>query len=180
LKKPAVPVPYSEETMYGFEYAAAALMIQEGLIEEGLEIVKQGRKRFDGARRNPWNEFECGSNYARSMASYSLLIALSGFEFDANRGMIGFSPVGHHQKFACFWSLDSGWGTVRFTKEAILISVLYGYLRVKEFHSTRLDAATVKRIKIDTDHCEFKQAGRSIIMKETLTLSPSHDLDIRI
>ncbi len=91
--KPVVPAPYSEETMVGFEYQAAIHMIQEGLVAEGLEIIGIIRSRFDGEKRNPWNEFECGSNYARSMASYALLNALSGFSFDLSKGRIGFRPV---------------------------------------------------------------------------------------
>ncbi len=59
--------------MTGFEYQVASHMIQEGLVHEGLQIVRSVRERFDGERRNPWNEFECGSNYARAMASYALL-----------------------------------------------------------------------------------------------------------
>jgi len=91
--KPVVPAPYCEETMYGFEYQAAIHMIQEGMVEEGLEIVRVIRSRFDGDKRNPWNEFECGNNYARSMASYALLNALSGFSYDMVKGRIGFLPV---------------------------------------------------------------------------------------
>jgi hypothetical protein len=106
--KPVVPVPYAEETMYGFEYQVAVHMIQEGLVKEGMEIIKAIRSRFDGEKRNPWNEFECGSNYARSMASYALLNAFSGFEFDMTKGIIGFNPVFMNGfTFKSFWSLDS-------------------------------------------------------------------------
>ena len=68
--------------MNGYEYAAAIQMIQSGLVDEGMAVVTAMRDRYDGEKRNPWNEFECGSNYARSMASYSLLNAFSGFQFD--------------------------------------------------------------------------------------------------
>ena len=44
--------------------------------------------RYDGEKRNTFNEMECGSNYARSMASYSLIPAFSGFTYDmTNREM---------------------------------------------------------------------------------------------
>ncbi len=54
--KPIVPLPYCQETMHGFEYALAGLMIEEGMAEQGFEIVKAIRDRYDGKRRNPWNE----------------------------------------------------------------------------------------------------------------------------
>jgi len=47
-------------------------MIQEGLVAEGLEFVAAIWDRYDGEKCNPWNESECGSNIARSTASYAL------------------------------------------------------------------------------------------------------------
>ena len=56
---------------------------QKGFVKEGLTIVKALRSRYDGRVRNPWNEYECGNYYARAMASYALLGALSGFRYSA-------------------------------------------------------------------------------------------------
>lgn len=129
VEKPAVPVPYCQECMTGFEYQLAALMISEGMQEEGLRLVRSVRGRYDGKKRNPWNEVECGSNYARSMASYSLLPLYSGFRFDLPHGMIGFSPLYPEEKpFCCFWSVDSAWGSVTITPEKTVIQVEEGYL----------------------------------------------------
>ena len=64
-----------------------------GLVEEGLQIVKAVRDRHDGVRRNPWDEVECGHHYARSMSSWALLLALSGFHYDAADGAIAFAPA---------------------------------------------------------------------------------------
>jgi uncharacterized protein (DUF608 family) len=178
-QKPTVPVPYSEETMYGFEYAAAALMIQEGLVKEGLEIVERGRMRFDGERRNPWNEAECGSNYARSMASYALLNALSGFEFDATRGMIGFSPVLEAPAFSSFWSLDSGWGVVSFAGGSIRLDVLYGNLTVREFRSAVLDKAKIKGVTAGVRACEFVHQGGVLQLKKPAKITAGQKLEIR-
>lgn len=130
-RKPAIPLTYAQEAMHGFEYAAAVQMIQRGLIKEGMDVVKGVRDRYDGEKRNPWNEFECGSNYARSMASYALLNAFSGFQFDMVKGIMGFSPVGQGARpFRCFWSLDSGWGVVEVTRKSVVIRVLSGRLEL--------------------------------------------------
>jgi len=111
-RRPATPIPYSGEQMDGFAWSAGILMFQEGLYEEGMRVVESIRHRYDGERRNPWNEFECGSNYARSMASYALLNAFSGFEFDMTRGHVGFAPLAKpDEPFRCFFCLDAGWGT---------------------------------------------------------------------
>ena len=178
VRKPVVPAPYNSETMYGFEYSAAALMIQEGLVKEGLEIVEKGRLRFDGERRNPWNEFECGSNYARSMASYSLLNALSGFEFDATKDMIGFSPCTDETSFSAFWSLDSGWGTVEFAKGRISINVLYGSLAIAEFRSRRI--AKAKSARLDGKELPFASDKGRLEFKKTATVKAGKTLEIKL
>lgn len=131
-RKPVIGAPYSEETMHGFEYAAAILMIQVGLVEQGMAVVEAVRRRYDGERRNPWNEIECGSNYARSMASYALLNAFSGFSFDAVRAQVGFDPIQVPSGgFRCFWSLDSGWGQVRVDQDRLELRVLVGRLPLR-------------------------------------------------
>ncbi len=70
-----VPFPYFGEVMTGFEYVAAAEMIFQGMDADGVKVVKAVCDRHDGLRRNPFNEPECGHNYARSMASWNCLLA---------------------------------------------------------------------------------------------------------
>ena len=57
-RKPAIPITYCEETMHGFEYAFGGLLISEGLVEEGLRVVRAVRDRYRGHNRNPWNDIE--------------------------------------------------------------------------------------------------------------------------
>jgi non-lysosomal glucosylceramidase len=130
-ERPTIPVPYSQETMHGYEYAAAELMIGRGLVAEGMRVVKGVRDRYDGEKRNPWNEIECGNNYARSMASYALLNVFSGFTFDMPNQTIGFNPI-LPSPFSCFWSLDSGWGEVSMNDGRMELKVLSGSLELKK------------------------------------------------
>ena len=133
-RKPVVPIPYAEETMHGFEYQAACHLILRGMVDEGIAMVKAVRDRYDGERRNPWNEIECGSNYARSMASYALLNAFSGFQFDSVRQHLGFHPVQiPGGRFRCFWSLGSAWGEIVIRPDRAELRVLYGTLTIRTF-----------------------------------------------
>jgi non-lysosomal glucosylceramidase len=102
---------YSDEVWCGIEDQVASHLIYEGQVDEGLAIVKGLRSRHDGVRRNPWNEFECGSHYARSLASWAVLTALAGFSFDLPHRAIGFAPRWREEDWASFWSVGSGWGT---------------------------------------------------------------------
>ena len=124
--RPAIPFPYSDEVWTGCEYQAASHMIEEGLVKEGLAIVQGARDRHDGLKRNPWDEFECGHHYARAMAAYGLILALSGFTYNKGMGTLGFAPRIHAKNFKTFWALDGVWGTYTQNEKSASLSVLWG------------------------------------------------------
>lgn len=159
-QKPAIPIPYCEETMTGFEYAFAGLLISYGMIDEGIKVVKAVRDRYDGKKRNPWNEVECGSNYARSMASFALMPIFSGFEFDLPRGHIGFAPKVNAENFKSLWSLETGWGTFQTGGNRITIHIHGGYL---ELSSIGVPAAQqIKKVIIDGKMIDFTASDDTI------------------
>lgn len=153
VQKPKIPVPYCEETMTGFEYSFAGLLLSRGKIEDGLKVVKAVRDRFDGEKRNPWNEFECGSNYARSMASYALVPILAGFEFDMPHNRIGFNPY-KTDDFRCIWSVASAWGVFEIKKDAITIKVEEGQISLNSLGLKFCDE--VLSIALDGNPTAFK------------------------
>jgi len=129
--RPKFPFIYSDEVWSGVEYHVAAHLIMEGFIEEGTEIVRAVRERYDGVRRNPWNETECGNHYVRSMASWGLILAFSGFQADLVKKRMSFHPVNETDEFKTFWSTGSAWGTYKQwrTEDGELdfeVKVLYG------------------------------------------------------
>jgi non-lysosomal glucosylceramidase len=108
--RPRLPFVYCDEVWTGVEYEVASLLIFEGFLKEGLTVIRALRERFDGIRRNPWSEEECGHHYARSLASWALLIALSGFRYDLVHKEISFSPKIGADDFSCFFSTGRAWG----------------------------------------------------------------------
>jgi non-lysosomal glucosylceramidase len=110
-ERPEIPFPYFAEVMTGFEHSTAALMLYSGMVNEGVECIHNIRSRYDGAKRNPWDEAECGHHYARAMASWSSFVALSGFDYTALSGAVIAVPRIAHGEFHCFWSTATGWGT---------------------------------------------------------------------
>jgi uncharacterized protein (DUF608 family) len=111
--RPRFPFPYSDEVWTGIEYAVAALLIDLGLVREGLAVVWGARSRHDGERRNPWDESECGHHYVRAMSSWSLLTALSGFRCSVPEGMLAFDPRVTPERFQTLWSCGTAWGVYR-------------------------------------------------------------------
>jgi hypothetical protein len=47
------------------------------------------------------------------MASWGVLVALAGFEYDGPAGMIGFAPRLTPDDFRCAFTAAEGWGTFR-------------------------------------------------------------------
>jgi hypothetical protein len=130
--RPRYPFPYADECWTGAEYAVAGLLIWEGEVEAGLEIVRGVRGRHDGIRRNPWDEFECGHHYARALSSWALLLALSGYRYSAPAGRLGFAPKVAADDFRCFFTAGTAWGTVEITARGATLSVQAGELRLAE------------------------------------------------
>ena len=130
--KPTLPFVYSDEVWTGIEYQVASHLIEEGFVEEGLTIVKALRSRYDGRTRNPWNEYECGNWYARAMASYALLAALSGFRYSAVTRALYFAPKLKASPFQCFFSTASGYGMIALDGRRLSIKVIEGELSVEK------------------------------------------------
>jgi len=120
-----IPFPYFAEVMSGFEYCAATGMIFEGLRNEGVECIKDIRDRFNGLKRNPFSEPECGRYYARPMAAWSAIPALDGFTY--SKGVMKFSNRnGKH-----FWSNGYAFGNCEISAHKVSLSVVGGKLNLK-------------------------------------------------
>jgi uncharacterized protein (DUF608 family) len=131
--RPEVPFPYWSEVMTGFEYTAAIGMLYEGMEEKALDMISGIRTRYNGARRNPFDEAECGHHYARAMASWAGVLAQSGFHYSGVDKSIRFtSRPGRY-----FWSNGTAWGEFILSKKpeglAVEFSVLHGEVELNSF-----------------------------------------------
>jgi len=115
--RPRFPFGYSDEVWTGVEHQVAATLVYEGMVDEAIGIEEHLRARQDGFARNPWSENEAGHHYSRSLASYALLTAYSGFTADLANGVVTFRPAVEGD-FSTFWSHGLGWGTYCQEKQA--------------------------------------------------------------
>lgn len=121
--RPKQPFVYSDEVWTGIEYQVATHLIYEGFVEEAMDIVHGIRKRYDGKRRSPYNEIECGNHYARSMAAWGLLVALSGYQCDLTKQSVTFAPRVNEKDFCCFYSNGKSWGIYKNQEIHVLYEV---------------------------------------------------------
>jgi non-lysosomal glucosylceramidase len=161
-KGPAWAAGYFNECMNGFEYQVAGHMIWEGMLTEGLAITRAVHDRYHAARRNPWNEVECGDHYARSMASYGVFLAACGFEYDGPKRHIGFAPKLTPENFRTAFTAAEGWGSYQQRREADSqshsITVKHGQLRLR---SVAIDPPANARLQ----SVSAKVAGGSVPAK---------------
>jgi len=191
--RPPLPFIYADEVWTGVEYQVAAHLIYEGFVEEGLTIVRAVRNRYDGERRNPFDEIECGHQYARAMASWSLILALSGYRYAAPQQAIGFSPRVQPQRFACFFSTGTGWGLFEqkaggCTQSAAL-SLRYGTLDLRTIHLAWAGDGSPPTAAACTVHLDRRRLpaqlvvtreGLSVQLAESVTFEKGQKLSLRI
>ena len=126
----SLPFIYSNEVWTGIEYQVAGHLMMLGCVDEGIEIVRVCRDRYDGSIRNPFNEYECGHWYARAMASYGLFQALSGARYDAVEKVLHLHP-NVQGDFTSFLSTATGYGLVGIRKGEAFIEVVAGSIPVE-------------------------------------------------
>lgn len=184
--RPHLPFVYADEVMTGFEYQAAVHLIDEGFLDEGLSVVRAIRQRYDGRYRNPFNEVECGNHYVRALANWGLVIALSGFTFDAPGRAYGFAPKVSTDDFQTFWSTGTGWGT--FTQRVAErmaraeLSVLHGKLEVSRLSLAVGDAGgrakIVQGVNELSGRIESAEDGIAVVLDAPVTIGPGEALKI--
>jgi uncharacterized protein (DUF608 family) len=168
--KNAQPIPgmkYGDEVMTGFEYGAAVTLMQNGMLREGLMVIKTISDRYNGRLRtegvsdfdngpwgysgNPFGDDECGKFYGRSLSVWSALLTLQGFIYDGPAGIIGFRPRMNVEDHASFFSTAEAYGLYKQKldrgKLSASIAVSEGRLRVAEIVlSTRGQNPTSARV----------------------------------
>jgi len=161
-ERPRIPFPYYAESWTGLEYTIAAHMLYAGMMREGVECIENVRARYDGEKRNPWDEPECGHHYARAMSAWSGVLALSGFRYHGARAAVTALPRVKSDHFTCFWSTGTGWGTFS-TGAGLEIKVLHGTLpcRSCEF----IGAGTVATIDGKAVAHKVEHAGARVVVQ---------------
>ncbi|MBL0309496.1 MAG: twin-arginine translocation signal domain-containing protein [Bacteroidetes bacterium] len=128
--KLSLPFVYSDEVWTGIEHQVASHLMMMSHVQEGMDILRASRNRYDGKIRNPFNEYECGHWYARALSSYGYLQALTGVRYDAvEKTLYVDSKVGD---FTSFLSSESGFGTVSLKAGQPSMKVYEGDIKVEK------------------------------------------------
>jgi non-lysosomal glucosylceramidase len=185
-ERPHIPFPYYAEAWTGQEYLVAALMMNWGMVKEGLECVENIRARFDGEKRNPWDEPECGHHYARAMSSWSTVVAMSGFIYDGAAAAVVAAPKIPHDNFECFWATGTGWGTYSLRRAAgstlFSIKVLRGTLASRSYEIEVKGTMAVVEMggKAMKNHVSRREDRMIVTLDEALRLNANDELRVTV
>ena len=204
------PIPgmkYGDEVMTGFEYGAGVSMLQNGMLKEGLMVLKAIYDRYDGCLRtegitdmggnaawgytgNPFGDDECGKFYGRSLSVWSALLALQGFVYDGPAGRIGFLPRWKPEEHASFFTVAEGYGlfTQQLNQDKLTASI---DLKEGQLHLNEVDLSLGNAKQPESIHVKLGDRsvnttfgmndGRlRISFKKTITLKSDQMLDIEV
>ncbi len=155
--RPDNPFPYASEVWTGLEYMVAAHLISEGMTRDGLKLIEAARARHDGAKRNPFDEPECGHHYARAMSSWACVLAYTGFRYSGVNQSMEFAPA--EKAATWFWSNGWAWGVIKQTPRRggvqVELTVLHGELPLQQL--------TIRGVgKVDMGKLQRLPAGKTL------------------
>ncbi|NLF39955.1 hypothetical protein GX586_10940, partial [bacterium] len=100
----------------GTEYYVAAVMLAEGLVDEGFAVARDVYERHV-AMGMLYNQIECGEHYFRPMAAWAMLPALQGLVYDRTAGALTIAPKTDADAFDSVFILPGAWGRVRHRRD---------------------------------------------------------------
>ncbi len=180
-------VRYRDEVWTGIEYQVATNMIYDGMLEEGLSLVKSVHERYRPEKHNPWNEIECGDHYARALASWGVLLAVQDFKYDGPAGHLGFAPRIQAENFNSFFTGAEGWGTIEQEKKGGTqknqVSIKYGKLNLQSLSVETTQPAKSIRLQVGDREIPVKtiQNGNQLTLNfASLQLNAGERLTVTI
>jgi len=163
----------------GIEYAAAAAMLDQGMVKEGLSIIDAVQRRYERAGRL-FNHEECGPHYYRPMSIWATFLAATGFKVDAPRGILTIAPPIKQDSLLAPWFSATGFGKYTRTDHTFDLACGEGETTFREL---RLNITGAKGATLDGKAvaCESKVENGLTVLRFTnpVTLKKGQTLAIR-
>jgi hypothetical protein len=157
------------------------------MIREAIECIQSTRARYNGEKRNPWDEAECGHHYARAMSSWSAFVALSGFRYHGPDAAVIAVPRVGPEPFQCFWSTATGWGTFALASPAggatrFTLRVLSGKLPCRSCEVKAGGGATSASLNGKAVAHEIARRNQRVVFRfrDPFTVEESGELQIEV
>ncbi len=173
----------------GTEYFVSAVMISEGLTEEGLKVMKAVYDRQTELGLL-YNHIECGEHYFRPMVVWANLHALQGLAVNIPEGELKFAPRLDPDDHDTLLLLPRVWGRItqkRDDKSQVnTISVKKGELTLNKIMLETDGGKEVSQCSVELDsgklRCTTAAEGKqlTVTLKEDAKLAQGKTLRLRI
>jgi len=160
------------------------------MVKEGMAVMKTLDERYDGNKRNPFNEVECGDHYGRSMASYGAFIAISGFTYHGPRQHIGFAPKLRPENFKAAFTAAEGWGSysqkISGGELKAELTVKYGQVPIRTISLVPPNASGVRKVlamldgKSLTASLKEKDGSAEVVFPSNLILKAKQKVEVTL
>jgi len=193
-KRPQNPLRYTGEAAWsGVLYPFAGLLLVEGLQHQSLQVLEVIRYLYDGTRRSPWNEIECGDHYTRCMSAFALFKLAAGNSWTRNDDdtlSLTFNPIMNQSDFKGFFSVGTAWGSYmqcNVHEKRVQLSVSYGMLNMstlnismETYNGVMIFKYNANNQKTPVKHSISKKMGSvtSIVFHEPCHLSAEEYLRV--
>lgn len=163
----------------GIEYAAAAHMFDQGMVDEAINVVKAVNQRYMRSGRF-FNHEECGPHYYRPMSIWATFLAATGFKVDNTRGILIIASPLKENPLKAPWVSAFGFGRFIRTADSFEMTCSDGETSFRELHVN----VPVKQAVLDGKavSCKVLQSAEGLtIIKfdQTLTLTPGRVLTLK-
>ncbi|EGD82452.1 hypothetical protein PTSG_11966 [Salpingoeca rosetta] len=102
---------YTSEAIWtGLVYPFSGLCMMAGDVDTAMHVLTDARDQYDGTRRSPFNEIECGDHYTRQMSGFSLFEVAAGQHWNAPSLSLSFAPCINFSSFRGFFVVGTAWG----------------------------------------------------------------------
>ncbi len=163
----------------GIEYASAAMMIDQGMVKEGLSVLDAVQRRYERAGRL-FNHEECGPHYYRPMSIWATYLAATGIKVDAPRGILTIAPQVKQERLFAPWFTATGFGQFTQKKNAFELACREGETTFREL---RLNTVGVTTALLDGKGvaCESREKDGLTVVRftEPVVLKKGQTLTVR-
>lgn len=155
----------------GMEYIFASMFMEMGYFDKAVEIAGNVENRHRQAGRI-FNHEECGNHYYRPMASWTLLLSLSGLRYEKNRKAVMLNPK--QEELTVPWFTTQGYGMLEVKKDRIQLRCLEGSMDYKTI--CLWGERKAEQILVSGEAQEFEQNGLEIVMQTESVLNSGDEL----
>ncbi len=161
---PTYDNPQAMANWTGIEYALASMMMDFGLVDEGLAVVRAVGDRYARAGRI-WNHEECGDHYYRAMCSWSTLLSATGFKVDVPNAELTVAPVIRAPEARAPWVSATAWGEISQTAGRLELTCRSGAMTLGRLRVNVEGGALRVRLNGRTVPCQVSDENGYHVLK---------------